>query len=72
MNLAVQEKKNLSMADKMRISVLKKIKATTQDFQLMKSLKQKKLEVLENILLEQNFRTPLNSINSNEMVLLEF
>jgi hypothetical protein len=60
------------MADKMRISVLNKIKATTQEFQLMKSLKQKKLEVLENILLEQNFRTPLNSINSNEMVLLEF
>ena len=60
---------NLSLADKIKKQVADKLKTGLYELELLEQLPIKKLEILENLVQEQEFKIPLNSLNSNERAL---
>ena len=60
-----------TLLNKIKSTLLDKIKQTTLEFILLKLLKARKQDLLESILMEQNFRVPLNSLNSTEKAIKE-
>ena len=68
---AVDEKKVTNVTTRSPLNLIAdKIKAQLQTqmkkFDVLEGLTQYKLFLLENLLLEQNFQIPLNSVNSTE------
>ena len=59
----------LSLADKIKKQVETKLKVGLYELELLEQLPIKKLEILENLVQEQEFKIPLNSLNSNERAL---
>lgn len=49
-----------------------KMKAGLYEVELLKNLKTKKLQILENLIAEQDFRVGLNSMNPQERALETF
>ena len=45
------------------------MKTGLYELELLEQLPKKKLEILENLVQEQEFKIPLNSLNSNERAL---
>ena len=55
-----------TLINKIKSTILDKIKEKTLDFILLKLLKERKTDLLESVLAEQNFKVPMNSLNTTD------
>ena len=67
-----RQKGKTSIFDKIRKNIIGKVKSSMYEVEMLKALKKYKIQVLENLIEEQEFKISLNSINPQERMFKEF
>ena len=61
-----------TLTQKLRMSMRKKLETGMYELELLSALKTEKLNILENLIEEQEFKVSFNSINPQERILKDF